>query len=675
MSGAFQDLADEQVDRELSENVAEDIVEVARGNIVGNEQQVLLGTLQFGTAWMYDMDRYVNSLHYGPSGCGKTEAQKVEKKCIPREAMYGDGNITKFSDNAPLDDPDWDRSLLFVGDEYDKINKTIQNFFKSMAGEDEGMAKKRNVENKSAKGGYSPEVVSSSAMPFQFLYAPEGRKSSIPVELDTRMMKLPVDDEKQIRTGVHRKEFGHEEINTENLDHEYIYGTTDLERALRQHMRSLTVIEEYDDGSEIPVEMAQMPSRQSDEPVARRGGTFVEMPRWVAYCTEPIFDMGDTGSNRYFGVVANLIRSSAVWNHHERPTVTTEYEGETKEAILVAPQDVANVLSCQRALLSTTHGLTPLKRHLLDAVRSIARTNNQSWATASRIQEYLDDNDIPHPSETTLKNRLDDLTDEYFLRKYESVAGKNGQAHAWEHRQEGAIQPPRLFNLTEFAQREGVELGQYAHITDVRPDDPFADARDPIRDQPFETTVEGFKADFSSDAGGDGDDSLSMTDAMGGTDTDATDADGADTGGQSSLGDVEGGSVEMSPDDPLDPSGTPDGPTADAVYERLRDMDGERLAGTAELPHYLGVVEPGAVVEDSALTETMFDPAHEMWQDRPDLTDDRVTSISDAKREIDDAFAALTQKGLVALSEAHAPVGMVEIKAASLQRLAEEGVA
>jgi len=70
------------------------------------------------------------------------------------------------------------------------------------------------------------------------LYAPEN-KDGIPTELDNRLLKLFIEDNKAIREAIGRKEAGHDNITVKGLDYEYIYDTTDLQNALRAHYREL----------------------------------------------------------------------------------------------------------------------------------------------------------------------------------------------------------------------------------------------------------------------------------------------------------------------------------------------------------------------------------------------------------------------------------------------------
>ncbi|TKX52818.1 hypothetical protein, partial [Halorubrum sp. SP9] len=56
-------------------------------------------------------------------------------------------------------------------------------------------------------------------------------------------------------------------------------------------------------------------------------------------------------------------------------------ETETIEQYVATPQDVWNVMMCLESLLSTTHQLTPLKRHILDAVDATEPRTSEDGTT------------------------------------------------------------------------------------------------------------------------------------------------------------------------------------------------------------------------------------------------------------------------------------------------------
>jgi len=469
-----------------SENAIEDIVEVARANVIANEEAVVLTTLAYTTGWFYPMERYANSVLIGPSAGGKTLVQSCVQKLLPDECIY---TATDFSANAMIDDPEWDDRLVAVLDEYDKVEGGVREMLKSMAGEDRGYTKKRNVENSDAQGGYAPEEISSHAKPFGILYAPRGKKASIDHELSTRMITIHVEDSKHIREAIGRKEAGHTNISIRGYDKRFIFDATDSAKAVCQRLRELSTVEGQSQAGYDGV----------------RGSSYAYVPQWVWYAVRPIFNRDRTYTNRVYGQIFNLIRSSALLNHPNRPTANRTVEGEDVRAnAVVQPQDVANVLSCQPTLLAQTHKLDPRKRAILEAVNSVAGMSDEGTAVLDDIREWLDANDKPCPSESTLRSLLkDDLREDWFI-KVNDGAGPNG-ADLFSPRKETGLHPPRLTDLDAYAKQIDGEAPSTPFGTDLEA--PFADCRDPIRNQPFVETVRQFREDF-----------------MGGTKTTSTDA-------------------------------------------------------------------------------------------------------------------------------------------------------
>lgn len=619
----------------LSENIAEDIVEYLRGSVIANEAQGLLCTFQYATGWLHDPNRFVNSVLIGPAAGGKTQVQDAATDLLPSTLAY---QATNASDNALIDDPEWDSSLVAPLDEYDKINAELREYMKSMAGEDGGYTKKRNVEDSDAEGGYSPATISSMPMPFQFLYAPTGKKGSIDHELQSRMLKLYIDDNRFIREAIGRKEFGHELIDVDGLTNTYVFETTNIERGLKRRFRQL------------PTERIQT---DDDNVNPRLGGMFAEMGDWVWYSVRPVFDEGPTQTNRTFGMVSNLMRGSTVLNHPNREEVLVRRDGEDVDAQLVYPQDVANVLCCQPTLLSTTHNLNPLKRDVLDAVDATERASGET--TIDRIYDWLGNNDKRQPGEQKLRSVLQELADD-FLIKIREHAGDSG-SHLYEWRDEGSVDPPRLFNLQQYADADDVDLSSCPGVERgiVDPDDPFADCWDPIRDQPFHETVETFDDQFS----GSNQTPASRTSAV----TTAADAMGgpADDEGDN---DQQATLTGETPDegDP-EPERGVEGAFEQAVYDTVSDHcdGGEPFSDRHSIDHYLGIVDTDMDVQEADVLGSMMDPEHDVW-DHPEIDDERVRTIEDARRELADVFDDLQQAGLVVVDEDSGVTGFYEVR-------------
>jgi len=69
----------------LHENKVRDLVEIANGNIIGNEQQMVFGHLSLCTGFMWSHDRNVNHVYTGPSAGGKSDTQDAVTSSLPME--------------------------------------------------------------------------------------------------------------------------------------------------------------------------------------------------------------------------------------------------------------------------------------------------------------------------------------------------------------------------------------------------------------------------------------------------------------------------------------------------------------------------------------------------------------------------------------------------------------
>jgi hypothetical protein len=659
MVGAFDDVMDEaEADGvELSENIAKDFVRYFRGNVVGHEEEGLLMYFSLLTGWTYDDNCHNNVMGIGPPGSGKSLTKNTVENVFDDRDKY---TKTSASGNAILDSIEWDLALVAPMDEYDKIDKPIIEVLKSSNSEDGGYSKDRNVEDSDARGGYSPTEVSAEANPWVLLYAPSSKKGGIDNELEDRALILYFSNSKHTRRGIGRKEFGHEDIGVESGDYEddYIYDTHALAARLREHVRDFPIRTHYeeDDGEQYLS--------------ARSGDTLVYIPSWVWYAVEPIFNVDEDYTNRVYALINDVIKGSALANHENRPKRETEVyidedstETETREAVVVGPQDVANILSCMPALLSTTHKLTPLKRHILDAVDKTEPMTNEDGTTVSKVQEWLEENDIPHPTRSTLKDRMDELSEDYYLSKWDSVAGPNGQADAYQRHSEGALQPPRIHNLQQHADGDGITLGADEAVN-IDPDDPFDGTHDPIREQSFKQTTEDFEQQFS---GEDVDGEEYMMEAMGGSSSNDDEDDEGDGERQASLGEIEGDGTEETDNSPsvsLDPTDGPSDPTEQWVFEHLHGADGMPINENMSVLHYLGVVGSAEFEEEKDFTATVVDPDHDLWDGRPDMKDDRVITQQDARRELKEAYESLRQKDLVCEDEDGGPTAMMALRVA-----------
>ena len=687
MADAFSDVTDEtESDIELSDNVASDFLEYFRGAVVGHEQEGWLMTLGLVSGYGYGDDFHINVIGKGEPGSGKSLTKNTTEALVIDRDKY---TKTDASSNAILDSPEWDLSLVAPLDEYDKIDSAIVEVLKSSNPEDGGYAKDRNVENPDAVGGYEPVEVSAEANPWVILYAPSSKKGGINDELEDRALVLYFSNDRTTRRAIGRKEFGHSEIDSSKYDDEYIYDAHEVKTALRSHLSDLptqTSYGENDDGEEYVA--------------ARSGAAAAYIPRWVWYCVEPVFSIDEDHTNRVYGIISNLIKSSAIANHHARRTRETEVyvdedseETETIEQYVAEPQDVWNVMMCLESLLSTTHQLTPLKRHILDAVDATEPLAASDGTTVSKVQEWLDGNDIPHPSRSTLKDRMDELAEDYYLQRWKSTAGPKGQADAYEKHDDGALQPPRVENLSKYADQDGVDLNE--DCVECNVDDPFADVWDPLREQPAKETQSYFEAQFSGGAKDedtmvaamgpdpneeerkpepvdprddpeDGDSSLDDFTASSdeaASDSRHRDGDGfGDDGeGGSSESDPKGSSGEnTTPETDLSPDSPPERQSDQWVLEHIRENAGEVFAGNHTAAHYVGAVATEKTVDTADTDGTVLDPDHELWS-CSQFTDDRVITVDDARKELQEAFDRLRHNEWVTLDSGSAPPAMAQL--------------
>lgn len=621
---AIQQESDKNLASEVSENVAEDIIEVSRGNVIANESHTLISTLCYASGWFYPMVRFNNSVLIGPSSGGKTQVQKCAKNLVPEERYF---NRTNASGQALLESDEWDMALVAIMDEYDKIDSNIREFMKSMAGEDEGMSRERSVKDKDSDTGFSTATLSSNPMPFQFLYATDNAaKAGLDNELANRMIELYVEDNIHIREAIARKNHGHTDIEVKGFPHNYVYDTKETEASIREHVRSMPVLE-YDGEGEDTHDVGYE---------GRRGGIYVEEPDWVYYTVRPIYNYGQTYTNRVSNQVSNLIASSTALNYKERRQAEVVRDGKTVDAYVVEPQDVANVLITQPTLLATTHKLDPRKRAILEAVNRTCGMSDGGWTTLDNIREWLDDNDKPLPSESVMRRILkDELREDWFIKVNEG-AGPSG-SDLFKPRTNSGIDTPRTHSLDEYAEmQDDVSLeSEYVNI-----DRPFEDCWDPIRGQSFEETVDQFDVEIAGN-----------TEKIESSDTSAAsfmsgESDTDDTGASQQT--LSGNKMDSGAAPDID--GKPSGVIEQWLYERLQDSLGEKGAPFAkhhDVAHYADIVSKDVDTPlDGDIKETVLDPNHELWS-HESLADDRVIDPSSALSELEDAFIDLEEKALV----------------------------
>lgn len=603
---------------ELSENVAEDIVHVTRGNVICNEQQTFIIHTALKTGWMWSSDRQVNTMITGPSAAGKSISQEAATDILPMEQAY---TATNTSSKGVLDDSSWEEALFAPLDEWQKIPQELTELIKSVSGgADDRYEYVRSKSGSSDGDEREARRIVKKAKPYNFLYA----QHALDHELSTRLVFLPIDDDQHIRDAIIRKEAGHTEITVDGHADNYIYPTTNTEKALREHYRGL------------PTEM--------DDDDNLRGSIDVELPPWVHYTVEPIFDKSRTETNRVASQVYNLIRGATLDNYHQRETIETTVDGKELKAYVAEPQDVANVLSCRETLLATTHRLTPQKMMLLDALRAHegigeSGSDGSNGVTLQTIREWLDDKSVVSvPRKDKMRDMLAELENQFYVSIHERAA-PDGSSHLYEFESLRDIGVPRLHGLHQHMTDDEIAR---SHDLDSSIDleDPFADATDPFRAQPFAETVQEMREELTEDAM-DVAKKKEEAHAAHMSDGDADDYLDAAMEGQGGL-DEFGDDEESDPTDDLNPTET-------TVYEMLKDeADSGTFTPDAEEFHLLGVASEPKDLTEVDLRGTIYDPEHELW-DRVDKPDEWVSTQADAEREIESATKELQQKGLLVL--------------------------
>lgn len=623
------DAAEANLD-DLAENVVDDLITYSRGTVVANEQQFVLAALGKTTGWMRLFSRNVNTVLLGPAGCGKSHLDHALNRILPSELCY---ETSDASGMAIVDDSEWPESLVAPLDEWQKLPDQVTEIVKSVAGEDVKYQYKRSVSDDDADSGRSTTTISRYAMPYSFLYA----QFSMDDELWDRLLKCYIADDERIHKAIGKKEAGHEEISVEGFDHEYVYDVGNLAETLRQHFR------------EMPTTYEQLEGGDEDDP-RLLGDAYVEMEPWVWAACEPVFPHAKTAVNRTYGMVFNLIRASTVLNYRQRETVTVsrDVDGETGtrevEGYLVEPQDVANVLSTMDTLLGTTHGLEPRKRAIVDCLQSRGGLDDDGGGyglTIDTIRDHLKEHtSMSVPKKNQLREILDELDDEYFINVRER-AGDNG-AHLYEFRSMAHIGVPRTRNLDDHLDDDQVER---CHI-DLSA--PFADTRDPFRDQPFETTVNEFEDEFTDDPVQRADRRAELAAATGDDDADFSD-------------DMGDGLAQFA-------GGRPDvdlGPLATALHGELRETAHEQVFKTEDkLPQLLDVCDRDTSVENADVTDSLLDQTHSVWGP-PVVPSDADMDRSDVVARLEEAMKELDKEGVLQYVPTESE-GFIEVKVAPL---------
>mgnify|MGYP000190910660 CR=1 FL=1 len=559
----------------LSENKVKDLVRYTRGNVICNEEQAMFVTLAWLSGWMEQRQNYINVVTIGSSGGGKSHLVGKQKQLIPEVARY---EATSSSDKGFVDDDDWEGTRVATLDEINKLSDDIIEYIKTVSA-DEEYNYKRSVQDPDSRTGFTTEEITKEPKPVSFQYA----QYEMDNELYNRLFKNYVDESEAIHRAIGRKEAGHQEIEVEgtNDDIEYIFETDELENALRTHVESLPL------------------------------NAHVELPEWVWYACEPIFNHSRTEVNRIYGMIFNFIRASALLNYDNR-----RGEGTEEDPIIAEEQDVVNILSGRRTLTGTTHELEPRKWAIIEAIRENSAYDGGGGCTREDIHEYLDSsgNDAIDIKQNQLKPLIEELENNYIIK-----AHRDRKPYEYEFRTLAKLGTPRCtFEDWDVDLRE---------------------VTDPIRNQPFEKTLRQWE-DFRRDKG-----------RLDSEDTDASQSPSDASQGQSSLdtGDTTDYDLNAFETD---------------VHGVLREhIDGEIVKWEDfEVENAVGVVEPDEEVPvNPDVSGTVFDPEHEIF-DRAEKDEEWVVNETEAMTVVTDAFKSLLKKGILYKEQAGDTDSFYEIK-------------
>jgi len=331
-------------DYELSDNVVEDLVKYTRSRTVKNEQQFVLTMLGYISGHMENPKHYISGVLIGTAGSGKSHTQNTVAELVSDDIMY---DVTTGSEKAIIyDQYNWNRALIANMDELQKPSDDIIEILKSVhGGEDEEFVYK--VTGAGEGADRQTDGITLQAVPYWFLYA----QYEPDFEMWDRLLKVPVHESGEKNEGVARTHWGHSMVSFGDSDKNYMFDFDEGTAALKDHIR------------ELPQDAwVSFPSEVGEDV---HGGSFYEN-------VSGIFDIDRSETNRVASMVANLVRCSALLNHKNRDKRKIKVSNEgVKEAIIAAPQDLANVMACREVLMATTHQLDRKRRAICLAINEV----------------------------------------------------------------------------------------------------------------------------------------------------------------------------------------------------------------------------------------------------------------------------------------------------------------
>jgi hypothetical protein len=467
---------------EIPENIYELFVDYSRAEQVGNEMQFLLTMSHYATGLLADSHQYTAMKITGGTASGKTNMKMgVVDPLFPDPWLF---KSKSMSDKALIDDPRWDKAKIAAMDELNKIPHEALEFLKSSYGDDQGHDYTRNaVADDSVEGDV--KVIESEAKPLIYLIADEN-DMAVDDEMESRVMDIKVDEMEEINEMVGDTAFDGQNVSMRASEVEYNYDYPEAKRALQNHIANMR-----DDHRVILPRHHHYERGLLDD----YGG-----PEWDCWpVIKPIFNFKETPSKRHTHTVASLVRSSAVYNHKNRQTVS--HDGETY--LVAEPQDIGNMIACRPIIISMTHNLDQKSRAIIKGISEVGgpSVNNGRWAPLKDIRDYLQESGaVSTISKNHLRNLLKDMDDNYLITRH-AEEGSDG-ADMWEYLGEDTFGTP---NIDEYPEA-------------------FADVTDPITGEHIGETIVSNKAELRIEVEG-----MQAAETMGGS---------ADSGSESKSGDL-----------------------------------------------------------------------------------------------------------------------------------------
>lgn len=528
-----------QVDKDVEydvhdKNVLYDVVAWSRARQVLNEEQSCATLLIALTGLLPDHKDYAAGYISGGSSGGKTHMR--DEVILPLFALKKEWIYTTTSSSAKalIDDEDLDHAKIAMLNEMNKIPPEMMEFLKSIFGDDGGHEYSRNKPDPDSDSGFKAVKVSSDPKPFIFMLADEN-KMEIEAELETRMIEIKVDETEDKNMAVHDMHWGHRHLKLKDAPFEYVYDAPELRYALQQHVANIPV--------DTPV-------------VLPTGEGRFDGDDWdAAAITKPMFLFSRSQSTRASRMVSSLVKASALFNYHARPTTMMEKDGEMVEHIIATREDVANIIAIRKTLMNVTHGLDEKKLAIIDAILETGGVADASGsalqATRKQIEKHVNQNkNISTIGKNEVKKLLEEMNDMYLLDIQQNPADNREYIY--------------VYNGTETLDRPAIDAG-------------FKTVFDPILDQPVSETIRGQ---------------------------------------QERLGAKNPSDIIMNEPEASDsPAETTD---VDAkVLEHLRSFDGTTvnlsdLSGI-EVEHMLGIVPVGETATQEDIDGTIMDPDNDVW--------------------------------------------------------------